>query len=106
MGLSKVFDVAKNLLDVMFAMTKVRCTRLLDIETCSVTVTKAYILLLAFCKALIMYIECYSLLPIVIPSSLLHLLPYVLFSGLLMTFSILLTLVYGVFSSSKFANFI
>ena len=79
---------------------------LLDIETCSVTVTKAYILLLAFCKALIMYIECYSLLPIVIPSSLLHLLPYVLFSGLLMTFSILLTLVYGVFSSSKFANFI
>ena len=53
----KVFYVAKNLLDVMFAMTKVHCTRLLDIEICSVTVLN-------------MYIECYSLLSIVIPSSL------------------------------------
>ena len=41
---------AKNLLDVTVAMTKVHCTCLLDIETCSVTFTKAFILQLAFCR--------------------------------------------------------
>ena len=62
----KVFYVAKNLLDVMFAMTKVHCTRLLDIEICSVTVLN-------------MYIECYSLLSIVIPSRLFYSLPSIIF---------------------------
>ena len=40
MGQSKFFDVAENLSDVMFAMTKVHGKRLLDIDICSVTGTK------------------------------------------------------------------
>ena len=48
-GTVKLFDVATDLLDVTFAMTKVHCIRLLDIDRFSVTVMKTYILLLAFC---------------------------------------------------------
>ena len=51
MGLWKFFDLAENLLDVTFAMT-VHSIRLLDIDISSVTVTKTYILLLAFCTSL------------------------------------------------------
>ena len=71
--------MAENLLDVMFAMTKIRCIRLLDIDICSVAVTKTCILLLPFAQVFNMYIECYSLLSILIPRSLLRLSPSIIF---------------------------
>ena len=38
-------------MDVMFAITRIHGIHLLDIDICSVTVTKTYILLLAFCTS-------------------------------------------------------
>ena len=49
-GTVKIFLCSREFV-VTFAMTKVNCIHLLDIDISSVTVTKTYILLLAFCAS-------------------------------------------------------
>ena len=49
-GTVKIFWCSREFV-ITFAMTKVHCIRLLDTDISSVTVTKTYILLLAFCTS-------------------------------------------------------